>query len=45
MEEVSGGGLAIGLIGLAVAVKVAKGVGNFTGSLVQKVRPRNKTIW
>ena len=37
------GNLAIGLVGLAVAVKVIKGVGKVTGSLVEKVkRPERK---
>jgi len=40
------GNLAIGLVGLAIAVKVVKGVGKVTGSLVEKVKPQNKSsIW
>jgi len=36
------GNLAVGLVGLAIAVKVAKRVGAFTGSLVEKVKPNDK---
>ena len=40
------GNLAIGLVGLAIAVKVAKGLGVFSGSLVEKVKPKSKdSIW
>lgn len=42
------GNLAIGLVGLAVAVKVVKGIGGLTGSLVEKVKPKSKrkdSIW
>jgi len=37
------GNLAVGLVGLAIAVKVIKGVGKVTGALVEKVKPESKT--
>ena len=36
------GNLALGLVGLVIAIKVAKKVGAFTGSLVEKVKPNDK---
>jgi len=36
------GDLAIGLVGLAVAVKVFKGAAKFTDSLVEKVKTDDK---
>jgi len=35
------GNLAVGIVGLAIAVKVAKKVGAFTGSLVEKVKTKD----